>query len=166
MVIYDSPPAAPSSRAAVTPAHPFLAHMKRIEVSPGSFVNKCVVQAGTFSGIMPKISSTELDADPAPTLTLGSGVNKIYLKVNALCTSANGFVYTYSFDSIDVETSGSVPDDVVDGGAGTDIPATFYILIATFDGEVKTGQYVATSLGGRIEDDDTATSTPYLYWTP
>lgn len=56
--------------------HPF-----KVRVSKGTSGYEAYILPGTVNNLVPKISSTQLDADTAPKLTLSSGKNLICLKV-------------------------------------------------------------------------------------
>jgi len=127
--------------------HPF--YVSIISGAGGS--SDYVVEPGTFNGVVP----TNLTGPVSVAAPIW-----VYLELTySLSSTDSGYVYAAQLTSANIAAEFSAHSSPL-GPKGS---GEFYVLLATFDNGVKTGQHVTSSLSGDMCDsgnsDDTANLT-------
>jgi hypothetical protein len=101
------------------------------------------VEPGTFGGTIPTLGGIPLSSDPVGELA--GSESFVYLKVTFDIETEDNYVFAGTLNAAEIEVMETEEVDPL-GPKGPGATAIFYILLATFEGSAKTGQYIINSL--------------------
>lgn len=121
---------------------------------PQAVAGGLTISVGRINGTVPTLGGTSLN--DAPVLSLSSGLNIVYLRVNFTLTIDSGFVTGFTLDSAVIEKYST---------AQSNTSSARFIELFRWDddGLVSTSQF--WNIGLRAEDSGSATSTAvWVQW--
>lgn len=117
------------------------------------------VEPGSYEAVIPTIDGVALNLDPDGLLD--DGEKFVYLKASHELLSTEDYVYS---GFLNAAVNSGKPEIVVLSAEqadplGPNTTGIYYILLATFQDGVKTGQYIRSSIFVEVADDGTASSS-------